>query len=137
MTQNPYTPPAATSETPAAAKTDGHSRSFASITLAVIAIGLSVLAEGAILASRHRFVAIFEEFEMDIPVIARFAIGPVLPLLLGAVILTGSIKELIPALRPAVDKWNLAILLFGLGCLAIYVVSIFAPLMTLITGLSA
>ena len=111
-------------------------RSVASIALAVISIGLCVLLEGAILASRQRFSRFVDEFEIDVAVVTRFAIGPIFPALLAAVIFSAIFKEFVPGLRPALDLCNLAILLIGAICFAIYVVGVFAPLMSLIEPLS-
>jgi hypothetical protein len=124
-------------EKPTRTMLDVQPRSVASIALAVVSIGLCVLAEGAILVSRLRFSRLIDEFEMNVSVITRFAIGPVLPALLAIVILVAIGKEFVPGTRPALDACNLVILLVGAVCLAIYVVGVFAPLMSLIDSLSS
>jgi len=57
---------------------ESRSRSIGSIVLAVFAIGVCVVAEVAIVASRHRFTRFIEEFELDVSLVTRFALGPVL-----------------------------------------------------------
>jgi len=115
---------------------DNQPRSVPSVALAVISIGLCILVEGAILASRQRFSRFVDEFEIDVAVVTRFAIGPIFPALLAIVILAAIFKEFVPGLRPALDLCNLAILLIGAFCFAIYVVGVFAPLMSLLESLS-
>ena len=110
-------------------------RSIASIVLAVIAIGLCVLVEGAIVISRFRFSSLIDEFELTVSGVTRFAIGPFFPVLLAIVILAAVIKEFVPVIRPAFDKCNLVILLIGLSCLAIYVIGVFALLTRLLKAL--
>jgi hypothetical protein len=90
-------------------------------TLAWAAIGVCVVVEVGILVSRRRFASFFADFDMQLPVVARFVVGPVLPLWLAFVILGAIIKEFVPGLSPARDKCNVTILLVGLACLAIYV----------------
>lgn len=116
--------------------TQNRPRSVASIALAVVSIGLCVLVEGAILASRQRFSRFVDEFEIDAAVVTRFVIGPIFPALLAAVIFSAIFKEFVPGLRPALDLCNLAILLIGATCFAIYVIGVFAPLMSLLEALS-
>jgi len=116
---------------------DVQPRSVASIALAVVSIGLCVLVEGAVVVSRQRFSRLIDEFEMNVSVITRFAIGPVLPTLLATLILVAVVKEFVSGFRRALDKCNFVILLVGAGCLAIYVFGVFAPLMSLIDSLSS
>ena len=111
-------------------------RSGASIVLAVVSVGLCVLVEGAILVSRHVLSRAIDDFQVSVSVITRAALSPLFPMLLAIVVVAGICKEFVPGSRSASDKCNLVILLIGLSCLAIYVVGIFVPLMSLIGSLS-
>ena len=99
-----------TTETPVkSSKVEFESRGFT--TLAGVAIGVCVFVETSILISRQRFSSLFEDFEMHLPQLTQFVIGPVLSL------------------------W-LAFLFVGAACLGLYLVGVFSPLLSLITELS-
>lgn len=118
------------------AEPESQPRSIGSILLAAFAIGFCIVAEGAIVSSRHRFSRFIEEFEMDVSVVTQFAIGPILPLVLAVIIVAAIIKELVPAFRLWLDRCNLAILLLGVVSLGTYIAGVFAPLLSLIESLS-
>lgn len=111
-------------------------RSIGSVVLAVLAIGVCVVAEVAIVASRHRFTRFIEEFELAVSLVTQFALGPVLPILLANVIVAAIVKELAPVSHLLRDRCNLFILVLGAGSIGTYVIGIFAPLVNLIDSLS-
>jgi hypothetical protein len=105
-------------------------------TLAGVAIGVCVFVETSILISWQRFSSLFEDFEMHLPLLTQFVIGPVLPLWLAFVIVGAVAKEFVPGLGPYRHKCNSAILFVGAACLGLYLVGVFSPLLRLITELS-
>jgi hypothetical protein len=117
--------------------TEAEVRSLPSIALAVCAIGLCVFAAMAIVASRGKFSRMIDEFAIDVSVVTEFALGPLLPAMLVVISLATIAKEFVPAFRAGRDAGNFVVLLLGAIALAIYVVGIFSPLLTLIAGLSS
>ncbi len=111
-------------------------RSGPSIVLAICAIGLCVVGLLAILATRARFMSLFDEMGIELSLISRLAIGPLLPLLLFVLAVSGIAKELIPVPRTIRNWWNFLLLLAGLIATATYVAGMFSPLMLLLEGLS-
>lgn len=111
-------------------------RSAPSIALAVCSIGLCMFAAVAILATRTRFSQMLTEFGLEVSVITRFAIGPILPTFLAVVTLAAVAKEFVPPFRSSRDRCNVVVLLVGASAAAVYVVGIFEPLLSLIEGLS-
>ncbi len=111
-------------------------RSVPSIALAVCAIGFCVSATSVIFASSSRFSQMIEEFEVDVSVVTWFAVGPVLPVLFAIVVLAVVVKEFVPGLGAVRDWCNCFVLLFGASALATYLIGIFAPLMSLLEGLT-
>ncbi len=111
-------------------------RSVPSIALAVCAIGFCVSATSVIFASSSRFSQMIEEFEVDVSVVTWFAVGPVLPVLFAIVVLAVVVKEFVPGLGAVRDWCNGFVLLFGACALATYLIGIFAPLMSLLDGLT-
>ena len=111
-------------------------RSVASIVLAVSSIGLCLLVEVATLLSRHRMSRTIDDFGVNVSVVTRFAIGPFFPTLLAIVILAAICKEFVSGRQSTCDKCNLVILLIGATCLAIYIVGVIVPLISLMNSLS-
>ncbi len=122
---------------PAVKVSESELQSAASTALAVAAIGVCLVGEVAILASRMRFTRVFDEFEIATPPFTAAALSPLLPALLGIAILVGIMKEFIGMAPSAVAKLNLVLLAFGLGIPAIYVVGVTAPRLKLIDSLAS
>lgn len=104
--------------------------------LPMIAIGVCVIVELFVLTTRNRFAEMFEEFELELPLISTAATGLMLPAVLAFVILLAMVKELIPKPRSISVGLDSAVLLFGTVFLTLYVLGIFVPLFKLVSGLS-
>jgi len=103
---------------------------------AAVAIGLCVLVELLLLATRGRFEMLFTEFELDLSSVTQLAIGWILPTLLATVILMAIIKEFVLSHRQMRDRLNWIVLLAGASCLAVYLAGICGPMLTLVQALS-
>jgi hypothetical protein len=123
-------------EKPATTASEAPARSVASVVLAVSSIGLCLLVEVAILLSRHRMSRTIDDFDMNVSAVTRFAIGPFFSTLLAIVTLAAICKEFVPSRQSTCDKCNLVILLIGATCLAIYIVGVIVPLISLMNALS-
>ncbi len=111
-------------------------RSVASIALAICTFGLCIVGAVVMFASRVKFARLFDDMGLEMSIVSRFAIAPLLPVLLLFLAISGIPKELIPACRGIRDWWNLVLLLFGATTVMVYIVGVFSPLMSLIDGLS-
>jgi len=107
-----------------------------SLAVAVIAIGLCLVCESFMLATRGRLLEIAADFELELPFISMFAVSWVLPILLAAVTLLAVMIEFIPVRPHVADLCNAIIFVVALLVLSVYVVGIFSPLMSLMIGLS-
>ena len=107
-----------------------------SILLAVVSIGLAILVEGIIVGTRGRFAELISDLDIRLSPVTPFALGPVLPILLATAVALTVAKELNPRFRSIADAWNGSVVCLALACLALYLIGVFAPLMTLIKSLS-
>ena len=105
-------------------------------TLAVGAIGTCLAVALFMLATRGRFQGMFDDFELDLPVVSQLVLTWSLSAFLGSVTVLAIIKELLPVNRLVRDAGNTIVLLIALSCLAVYVLGIALPMMALIQGLS-
>jgi len=76
------------------------------------------------------------DFAMETSLVTRFAIGPFFPTLLAAVILAAVCMQCILRRQAARDKWNLMILIVGVASLAVYMIGVLVPFVSLVKSLS-
>jgi hypothetical protein len=114
---------------------DQHSRSFASIALAIVCIGFSILVEGALLLFGRRFANLVDELELEVSAVTRLATSPVIPLFLGGIILFAIAKELVGLRCHVIDVINLFVFLFGAACSIVFVFGIVLAWLSLIEDL--
>jgi len=123
-------------EEPSKAGLEGQSSSGAFGMLSVLSIGLCTIVEVVTLASRHWLSRMMNDFAVEMSVVTRFSTGPLFPTLLAIVILTGICMQFLLSRQSARDKWNLMILMFGVASLAVYMIGVLVPLMSLVKSLS-
>src|SRR5688572_17993145 len=107
-----------------------------STLFAVAALGLAIFAAVIMVATRTRFRLMTAEFELPLSPMTSFVLGPVLPILLAVVVVATIPMEFIPQFRRIANLWNAGVFALASGCLGLYAVGVFLPLMTLIKGLS-
>jgi uncharacterized membrane protein len=107
-----------------------------SMLLAVVAIGLAICVATVIVATRSRFHQMYAEFEIPVSPVTSFALGPVFPIVLAVIVTVTVAKEWIPQFGSIANVWNGSVVCLALASLAVYVVGVFAPLMTMIESLS-
>ncbi|MEQ8786632.1 MAG: hypothetical protein RIC55_10050 [Pirellulaceae bacterium] len=107
-----------------------------SFLLAAVAIALAVCVTAGIAATRGRFEQLIVEFEMDVPTVTAVALSPLFPVALAVLVALTIVKELIPGIDPIANHWNRGVTCLALVALAIYVIGVASPLMSLIQALS-
>jgi hypothetical protein len=107
-----------------------------SMLLAILAVSATIGVTLLMVATRARFEQMISEFELPLSPVTSFALGPVLPIMLGFIGVVTIAKEFLRPLKPFANVWNGSVLCFAIGCLGIYTVGIFQPLMALVKGLS-
>lgn len=116
---------------------NARNRSIGSIALAVLSLSLAVFAEAAVLTTRARFAQFFADMEVESSPMTRIALGPAIPLFLAAVIVVMIANEVLASSSKKRDLGNAAVTFLAAACVAIYVVGTFAPLLSIIEGLSS
>jgi hypothetical protein len=99
-------------------------------------VGLSIVTEVLVVATRARFCELIADFELPLSLVTSLALGPALPILLAAIVVVTVANEFIPHSSFISNAWNGSVVCLALACLALYLAGVFAPLMTLVRGLS-
>jgi uncharacterized membrane protein YqjE len=111
-------------------------RPRSSIVLNSLAIAAPLFTAVLIGLSQGRLRRMIEEFEVKQSVFALLALSPWLTVVLGAVSLLTLVRASIRRLDRVATTWNLMAIGFAVVGLVLYVVGVFAPLLTLIDSLS-
>ena len=104
--------------------------------LAFSATGLSFITAVLVVATRARFRDLIADFDLPLSFVTSFALSPAIPILLAVILIVTVANELIPHSSSISNAWNGIVVCLALGCLAIYLAGVFAPLMTILRGLS-
>jgi hypothetical protein len=111
-------------------------RSRGSHLLAIAAIGSLSFVAALMISTRGRFRALLAELELPVSSLTSFALGPLLPILLVAVVALTVAKGFMPRLGPAANFWNGCAICLALAAIVVYLAAVFSPLMMLIESLS-
>lgn len=126
---NPYQAPATKGNVEPAHKS-GFSAMFF-LTLVMLTLVLAVL-----LMSRGSFLQIYEDFEVELPLLTRMALHGSLPLLLVLVIAGFVLKEFLPAPAKVKRILNSVVALIVIGLAVIYAWAMIRPLIILVGDLN-
>jgi len=111
-------------------------RSFASMALAALAIGALLVLFVGVLFTRVAFGKMFDDFQITIPWITRLVLSPVVPVLLGVLLVGTLAKEFFRSFSQAAILWNVVALVGAFAFAIAYFVGMWAPLVILIELLS-
>lgn len=100
--------------------------------LLVLSTGIAFFSAAAILATRDQLFRVFAHAGATLPAPTLWFAGPWAPTLLVAAAILTLAKESYPSLRGISVLWNALALLGSLAMLGLYVLSMFAPLISII-----